>query len=171
MCLLVIMCRWLRATVGWLRLLGSQPRVFHVHRVIENVRSSSCSCVDDCHGDNILIITVTLYVVLSKWICICDWVGRCDLPAVWYSCRPADWSVLARQHHLWHHVRGILKEWPSLVWWLRWFQLQRLGYAETGSRWSVWCSLTVEKLHWHVAFAVCLVCDRLVYIIKCLTLL
>jgi len=84
--------------------------------------------------------------VFSERVCVCNRVGRRNVPAVWHTRWPADWHVFSRQHCLWHHVRGVLQQRPTALWRLRWLQLQRLGYSETRPGRLVSCVAVNVKL-------------------------
>lgn len=93
-------------------------------------------------------------IVLSQWICICNWFWRRYMPSVWYPCWSGIGHVFTRQHHLRYNISGILEIWTSLVGWIRWFQLQRVGHNESRTSWYVdlYCvqnalSLYAKKLH------------------------
>lgn len=70
------------------------------------------------------------FPVLSQWPRICHWLRWCHLPAVWPASRPGAHDVLPWQHHLWNHIRSLLKERPPLVGRLWRLQLQCLGYPQ-----------------------------------------
>jgi len=57
-------------------------------------------------------------------------LGRRHVPAVRPARRPGADDVQPRQHHLRHHLRGLLQERPPAAGRLRRLQLQRVGHAE-----------------------------------------
>lgn len=68
--------------------------------------------------------------VFPQWERLWDRLWWCHLQAVWLAGWPGADDVQSWQHHLWHHFCGFLQKWPFAIGWLRWFQLQRLGYFE-----------------------------------------
>lgn len=76
-----------------------------------------------------------VFIVLPQRQRLCHGLRRCYLPAVWSARRPGADGLLTWQHHLRHHLRGVLQEWPPTAGRLRRFQLQRLGHFEGRPRW------------------------------------
>ncbi|XP_061724629.1 uncharacterized protein LOC133530637 isoform X1 [Cydia pomonella] len=68
--------------------------------------------------------------VLPVRVRVRDGLGRRDVPHVRHPRRPGAGHVLARQHHLRHHVRGLLQVRPPAARRLRRLQLQRVGLHE-----------------------------------------
>lgn len=71
--------------------------------------------------------------VLPQRICVRHRLGRCDVSLVRHPRRPGAGHVLARQHHLRHHVGGVLQVRPPAAGRLRRLQLQRVGHDEGGA--------------------------------------
>ena len=76
------------------------------------------------------MMMMMMMTVLSERVRVHDLIRRRDVHAVRHPSRPGDRHVLA-QHHLQHHVRGVLQERPA-AWRLRRLQLQRLRHREIG---------------------------------------
>lgn len=72
--------------------------------------------------------------VLPVGLRVRDGLGRRDVPHVRHPRRPGAGHVLARQHHLRHHVRRLQQVGPPAARRLRRLQLQRLGLHEERTR-------------------------------------
>lgn len=81
--------------------------------------------------------SLSFVAVLPQWQRFCHRLRWCYMPAVWPACRPGADGLLTRQHHLWHHLRGVLQERPPTAGWLWRFQLQRVGHFEGWPCWYV----------------------------------
>lgn len=91
------------------------------------------------------------FPVLPKWQRICHRLGWRHLPSIRSASWPGTRPILARQHHLRHHLCGLLPFWAPVACWLRWLQLQHLGLHEGrptrfGGRLKQLCGVFMEYL-------------------------
>lgn len=95
------------------------------------------------------------FPVLPERQRICHRLGWCHLPSVRPASRPGTRPLLARQHHLRHHLCGLLPFRAPVACWLWWLQLQHLGLHEgrptrfgttlwRGGRLTLLCDVFIE---------------------------